>query len=63
MHYIDVQTAGQIFGIKHIEFTRLTARQDGRETSADGTEPEKTCMRQGGAISGAARRCNVPERP
>lgn len=62
MLYIDPNTAGQTSGPHQINATRLIQRQDGQETSANGTGPEETCARRGGA-SGATRRRNASERP
>jgi hypothetical protein len=62
MLYSDHSSAGRISGQININVARLTQRQDGQESSADGTGPEETCAGRGGA-SGAARRCNASERP
>jgi hypothetical protein len=62
MLYSDHSSAGRSSGLYQINVTRLIPRQDGQESSANGTGPEETCAGQGGA-SGAARRCNASERP
>jgi hypothetical protein len=49
--YICDQTARRMFGINHIKTPRPSTPRAGQETSADGTGPDKTCARQGGAIS------------
>lgn len=56
MHYIDVQNAGPIPGFANINSNRLALRWNGRETSANGTGPEETCMRKGGANRAACCR-------
>jgi hypothetical protein len=61
MRYSDHSTAGRSSGPYQIIVTRLIPRQDGQESSANGTGPEKTCAGRGCA-SGTARRCNASER-
>jgi hypothetical protein len=61
MLYSDPNTAGQSSGPYQINVARLIQRQDGQESSADGTGPGETCAGRGGAI-GTARRCNASER-
>lgn len=62
MLYTYDQTAGHIFGLNHIKTPRPSKPRDGQETSADGTGPEKTCARQGGAIGGTAYGSDAFER-
>lgn len=49
MFYTDDTTAGASTGLNDIILNRLAQRRNGRETSANGTGPEETCKRQGGA--------------
>ncbi len=50
MFYTDDTTAGARTGLNDIILNNRSAqRRNGRENSADGTGPEETCKRQGGA--------------
>jgi hypothetical protein len=62
MLYVDRHSAGRISGPYLINVTRLIPRQDGKETSADGTGPEETCAGRGGVV-GTARDRDASERP
>lgn len=61
MPYIDPNAAGQVFGTYKINETAPVLRWIGQETSANGTGPEETRKRQGGA-RGITRRCHASDR-
>ncbi len=63
MQYTDEQAAEHIFGINHSITPRPSKPRGGQENSANGTGPEETCARQGGAISGTACGRDVFKRP
>jgi hypothetical protein len=61
MLYVDRHSAGRISGPYLINVTRLIPRQDGQETSADGTGPEEICAK-GSRPQRAGRRLRLTGR-